>query len=655
MISPRAVKLLLVTVALGSAMTLLGAKKASATHIGFPWWSMPGYLAPTFPSCGHTGQSPCLWSWLSAPGAPTSSTVDVPYGAPSVQLDLNDAGVISIPNTNGAFDVRNGILNAWANQPGTISGLTGAVLQLYWPPNSHRVPGNWSQTARRFTYAPNGGFTTSGYYQIVVDGRTINHFASGTYGCAAPGGGTTPGWNYDWCPYEPQVYNIYINVAPPPPDTGSCSFSGVPTMAYPGQTFTANFTVRNTGTYWAWSVNNTNPARYRLREVGSWPGAPVEEIRGGQVVDTGFYGQILYPGRTATWSAGFTAPGLGTYNLTWEVYGYNAASGYHVVTSCTRTITVAERPYFRSYGGDVQAGAGFGTSCAKGLARIIGLNNGTNPYTGAGSQLAAFAISQIIDFATGTNRAPPQPNHLSFARSGGGANYNATYGGGLAAGHMSCIPDYFAAYPGGGTDPGATLNVNPASGKTTYYRNGNLTLTQAALQGVDEGESLTIYVNGNVYIQDSITYRDTSSYADAKEIPSFRLIVRGNIFVAPGVSRLDGLYIAQPNTNVLAEESGRFYTCGFAFRAPTNAELIGACRTRLTVHGAVIANILKLTRTTGSVNNSQPNEYFNFATNTPTNGNPAEVFIYSPEMWLLEGGLSNDDGYDAIVPLPPVL
>src|SRR5690606_4776520 len=109
--------------------------------------------------------------------------------------------------------------------------------------------------------------------------------------------------------------------------------------------------------------------------------------------------------------------------------------------------------------------------------------------------------------------------------------------------------------PSGGGVPGT---INP-SHNGAYQASGNVTVNVNP-GGIGAGRHVTIYVNGNAYISNNITYQSTT-YGNIGQIPSFRLIVRGNIYVAPGVTELNGLYVAMSNGT---PNSGKFYTCGQA-------------------------------------------------------------------------------------------
>jgi hypothetical protein len=122
----------------------------------------------------------------------------------------------------------------------------------------------------------------------------------------------------------------------------------------------------------------------------------------------------------------------------------------------------------------------------------------------------------------------------------------------------------------------------------------------------------------------------------------FRLIVRGNIYVSRNVTQLDGLYVAQDNG---------FYTCANDTASPPlDGTLYAACQAKLTVNGAVVARQIFLLRTRGSLSQSSANE-------TGSGGQAAEVFNYSPALWVNQPVQSTEPtaDYDAIISLPPIL
>jgi hypothetical protein len=312
----------------------------------------------------------------------------------------------------------------------------------------------------------------------------------------------------------------------------------------------------------------------------------------------------------------FTDSGGGTYSIT-TTLSVPGVTWFDPIV-CNSGFTISLEPYFHVYGGDVSAGAGFGAACTVDPdAGIYGFSSGAAPFRGSGSQLAAYALGTIEEFTTGRVVAPNDPNHLSFASP-------TTYGGDLNANYAACAPDFFEYAAGT-----LTGDVNIAG--------RNLAL----------GERQTIYVDGNATITGNITYAG-GSYADTSQIPVFRLIVRGNIYVAPNVTRLDGIYIAQPN----GVNAGKFYTC-WPGNVPTGADINGLCRSRLTVYGAVLAETIKFTRSLGTLSQASAGERYNTA--YAAGQGPAEVFIFSPEVWLAGELISINRDVDSINFLPPIL
>jgi len=136
------------------------------------------------------------------------------------------------------------------------------------------------------------------------------------------------------------------------------------------------------------------------------------------------------------------------------------------------------------------------------------------------------------------------------------------------------------------------------------------------------------------------------------------LIVKGNIFIAPNVTRLDGVYVAQPDDDA---SKGNIYTCAGA----TQINILDKCSTQLTINGSFIAQQIHYGRTVGTVekslkaNPTEPNE-------DPGSPNIAEIFNFSQEMYLapqpailstINGstGSGSTKLYDSITSLPPIL
>jgi hypothetical protein len=273
----------------------------------------------------------------------------------------------------------------------------------------------------------------------------------------------------------------------------------------------------------------------------------------------------------------------------------------------------------RVYGDDVLAGSGFGVGCAvNNNAGILGWNKGNG--AGAGTQLAAQAASLITDFASATMRGsnPVTPKGLSFG------NVTGTYGGNFGTGQ--CAKDYFA---------------NASNVQSGYTTTGS-TVPLATHQ--------TVYVNGDAFIRGNILYAGNGSWANLAQIPSYYMVVKGNIYISEQVTQLDGVYIAQPKTD---GSGGKIYTCvdhDTRQVRTTSPDAFTRCQNKLTVNGAFIANQVKFLRTIGSLRDSTVGE----ASTSPT---IAEVFNYSPELFLVNPGVSSQSArqYESATGLPPVL
>ncbi len=178
--------------------------------------------------------------------------------------------------------------------------------------------------------------------------------------------------------------------------------------------------------------------------------------------------------------------------------------------------------------------------------------------------------------------------------------------------------------------------------------------------------TLTIFVDGDVHIRGNIVYGNTN-WGSIDKIPSFQLIVKGDIFIDSGVSQLDGLYVAQPNGGT----GGNIYTCsspsGVGYTS-ANSDLLDKCRRQLVVNGAFVAQKVFLSRSFGSLRNSYPGEHLvngvaQDCTDSGTTGVKdcaAEIFNVSPEMLLAQPGTTAQSGpttgkYDFITSLAPVL
>ncbi len=293
-------------------------------------------------------------------------------------------------------------------------------------------------------------------------------------------------------------------------------------------------------------------------------------------------------------------------------------------------------PYFRVYGHDVVVGRKFKTSsssdCSKNPASVKAFTSGNGATTvGAGSQFAVSATGTIEGFisasmhntASGSSEVPKPNAGLSFMNSGNDpskplGNDNSAY--------LGCAPDY-ESY------------VNSDGG---FNHNGNRTFPTSATIPTNK----KLYVNGDLTISGNIE-DNTTDWTSIEDIKPIIVIVKGNIDIEPGVTRLDGLYVALPKSD---GTGGEINTC-----APMGL----ACKDNtLTINGAFVAKKVKLNRLKGDVASAAQNE-----TSDNTDNNIAEVFKFPTEFYLglkfnvnqPSDPIANTKKYDTIVGLPPVL
>jgi hypothetical protein len=214
-------------------------------------------------------------------------------------------------------------------------------------------------------------------------------------------------------------------------------------------------------------------------------------------------------------------------------------------------------------------------------------------------------------------------------------------------------------------------NLTPSAGSNTATIN-NQSLT------IPAGTQAAIFVNGNAYIGANITYAGANSGWSFNQIPSLWIIATGNIYIAPNVTQLDGVYVAQPNSSSATGTSGLIYTCASSTGPFPLSYLYGnsttnpssGCDQQLTINGAFIDQASILQRSYSSVRYSNPGEnpqtIPTHSCGTPNQDvNPnqlseptcaAEVFNFSPEVYLSQPALKPLSGiYEYITSLSPTL
>jgi hypothetical protein len=204
----------------------------------------------------------------------------------------------------------------------------------------------------------------------------------------------------------------------------------------------------------------------------------------------------------------------------------------------------------------------------------------------------------------------------------------------------------------------------PSEKQSLYDINGATLQLQSSgpASGVNSYNSRhTVYVDGNVHIRNNIEY--PAAYPGNKP-PNFTLVVRGNIYIHPSVTRLDGFYVAQPKSG--QPNSGRIYTCATAPAALSGPAVYSQCGAsttpgnarQLRVNGAFAAQKVVLNRSGYSLRDSIPTTATN--SETAANSKAAEVFSFSPEMYLSPpvfqpGSVSGGASFQSMSIMAPLL
>lgn len=412
-----------------------------------------------------------------------------------------------------------------------------------------------------------------------------------------------------------------------PPPTATCTISTTPGGGMEvGERFTTSVTINNTGS--SSIASSSYPLSY------TWPSG----LSSGTRPTT--YTTIPAGGTRTVDIPSVYSDNPGTYLVTARVGS---------LTSCTRSIPIGTKPYLKTFGGEVMAGGNFGsTNCtppagrggihAWGETRSVG--NGSarrDEYVGASAQLTVSSLLRVNEFYSSSLGPSPRPKGLTFANAGS-ADANSTYGGGSGLGR--CITDYFNDTRDPSLDQGAWPGGLPGNAGRVQYSSNGLTINGLT---VPTGTQAAVYINGDVYISSNITYASGATSWDNH--PYLVVIASGDIRIAPGVTRLDGLFIAQ---------GGTLYTCAPGVNSNyTAANVYASCGNPLTVNGGLLGSDIRFLRMNGSLRDATANE-------DHTSPSVAELIRYTPEMYLAPSPLSQPDTtntfsrYHSIRSLPPV-
>lgn len=150
----------------------------------------------------------------------------------------------------------------------------------------------------------------------------------------------------------------------------------------------------------------------------------------------------------------------------------------------------------------------------------------------------------------------------------------------------------------------------------SYYRNGELYIGKSELQ---PGRHITIFVKGDVDIRGEIT-NSSNTYTKLSDIPSLTIKAENDIKVEPQVELITGTYVA----------TGRFESCNGAQEKGDTLGVLGLCRSKLKVNGAIVSGgSPAFLRTFGAGNDSDDDQW-----DTKKISSTAEWINYTPNLWL---------------------
>jgi hypothetical protein len=305
------------------------------------------------------------------------------------------------------------------------------------------------------------------------------------------------------------------------------------------------------------------------------------------------------------------------------------------------------KPYFQTLYGGPFAGGAFkdaGGSCSTNYQTPYGGGGSpdyyqgaimafgtTGPREGAHSSLDAFALGKIegdgaaakqYGFYSGNSGF----NQLSYSNVNTASPAISDFWGGNLEGQAAgahCIPDYYDSF----------LDMD---GATTYSVSRTI-VADGSTKNVSAGSKEIIFVDGDAYIGGNVVYGSHT----VDNVPKFALVVKGNIYIGPNVTQLDGWYIAQPD----GANGGEIWTChDNSSDLPKDTWMRDNCDSSLTVYGAFTAAQVNLGRINGNIS-----------------GSSAETINYTPEM-VLGGSFFEDTSasegatgaIQSLVNLPPI-
>lgn len=536
----------------------------------------------------------------------------------------NDRGPVSDSsssyiNSASLYEINLSIVSATVSSgDGTIGGLVGQGLSIRRDNNSRY----WNASPNGFTFDPSASLTPGKHtLRIQIGYKTMSTYhaygSSGTTRCTyTDGTGHDITYlNYSRCKIYYETYSYTYTIAAPELECGNSQIN--PEIFDPYMPFDITVGVDSNA--------RTLPAdtQMTLNVDGSgytYSRSQTPTVSGGDA--------------TATFLGVGPTNHTGVFKISWTLSsasgGFSISCGFNAGKT-SEVVNVAYMPYLSVFGGDVQVGSsatdGHVCSTANTDAGAYSWNRNGVPsgnFSGAGAQYAVMALGQIQGFASSLGNGS-NPARLSFSNT-------------LSAGNEGGV-DYSNDDAYGGGFGGSTADCDFTSDDTydtTFPASSTVSGTKV------------VYVTGDLYINHNISYG--TSWADLTQMPSFKVVVLGgNIYIDKSVNELDGLYVAEPTA--AKPDAGIIFTCASSVGNEYKVDdpsFYTSCNRSLTVNGSFVARSVQFLRTRGSLGQAAMNDNY-------ISSQAAEIFNYSPEMWLPRYNSPPSSKYDTITGLPPVL
>lgn len=338
---------------------------------------------------------------------------------------------------------------------------------------------------------------------------------------------------------------------------------------------------------------------------------------------------VVYPGKVITMTRQYQVADLGAerwlaqpgdkicsylaLDQRWNVY--NDVDSRTFVASNIACVTVTKKPSLQLIGSDSYAKDGFTGSDVR-ENKVPGTDK-RGSYSQYG--LLTGDTDGVVNFGSAGYTTASKNNHslackLSYANTGNVKDDCKDLKWLQPAGLSKNLS--VPSKPAGATPLPNKYVTLDALKSGSYYRNGELYIGKSELQ---PGRHITIFVKGDVDIRGEIT-NSSNTYTKLSDIPSLTIKAENDIKVEPQVELITGTYVA----------TGRFESCNGAQEKGDTLGVLGLCRSKLKINGAIVSGGSPAFRRTFGAGN-QP---YDGQWDSDNISSTAEWINYTPNLWL---------------------